>query len=71
MRAKKWMGTKPRKCDLCHEQIEDTFIDGVTMYGPWGIMCPSCHKVKGKGLGTGRGQKYNLDETGEYIKVEG
>jgi hypothetical protein len=66
----KWIGTAPKKCDICREAISDTFIDGRTSVGPWANMCPGCHSYCGVGLGTGAGQKYEL--TGdEWIKVAG
>lgn len=58
----KWLSSKPTKCDLCKGKFRDnTFIDGKTVYGPWAIMCTTCHSHSGHGLGTGRGQKYNLE----------
>jgi hypothetical protein len=59
-KPKKWMGSKPTTCDLCHKPLVDQFIDGRTAWGPWGIMCRSCHFAQGTGLGTGRGQLYDL-----------
>lgn len=68
--AKTWMGIPPSKCDICGSAITDTFIDGKTIHGPWGNMCPECHKRFGCGLGTGRGQKY--EKQGDYwVKVAG
>ena len=55
---KDWNGEMPDKCDMCKAIIEDTFIDGRTIHGPWAIMCPTCFKVFGTGLGIGKGQMY-------------
>lgn len=63
--TKKWMGTVPKKCDICGRNIGTVFIDGRTSMGPWGCLCPECHKHYGYGLGTGKGQKYRK------TKVEG
>jgi hypothetical protein len=57
---KMWMGTAPQLCQLCSNPLKKQFVDGKTQMGPWGIMCVSCHKRRGCGLGTGRGQKYDL-----------
>ena len=57
---KQWESTAPTECDLCHDDLEDSFIDGKTKYGPWGIMCSTCHEIYGCGLGLGLGQKYDL-----------
>lgn len=65
---KKWLGTPPEKCDLCHKPLTQQFVDGATVYGPWGILCAVCHKRYGRGLGTGRGQRYDLKT---LEKIEG
>ncbi len=68
MEKKKWMSTPPKHCDICEGVLTKVFIDGQTVMGLWGIMCPSCHPRYGVGLRTGKGQKYNLDT---LEKVEG
>lgn len=66
-----WVGDID-KCDLCGCEIKDSFIDGVTQYGPWGIMCRPCHSRRGCGLGQGKGQRYKKEATtGKYYKIEG
>ena len=57
---KKWMGSKPVNCQLCNKPFQDTFVDGRTEYGMWALMCVDCHDKRGRGLGMGRGQKYDL-----------
>ena len=64
-----WCGTID-KCDVCKDDIEDTFIDGATTEGPWAIMCPVCHYVYGIGLGIGRGQRYEKKQGG-FLQMEG
>ena len=65
----KWL-SPVEKCDICRKPFEsgDTFIDGKTHQGPWGILCSPCHETHGIGLGTGKGQRYDFD-TRE--KIEG
>jgi hypothetical protein len=67
---KKWFGSWPAECDLCGVDLEacTSFIDGRTKQGPWGLMCPVCHKHQGVGLGTGKGQKY---DSKTLVKLEG
>jgi hypothetical protein len=65
-----WLGVIDT-CDICPTKITTTFIDGKTTMGPWGILCPQCHKDVGYGLGTGLGQRYVLQEDGRWLKVEG
>ena len=63
---------RPSRCDLCHEDIKGSFVDGKTKFGPWGNMCIPCFKEAGVGLGTGRGQMYCYDnKTLAFVKVEG
>ena len=65
---KTWMGST--KCDFCGREIADTLVDGVTTGGAWAVMCPRCFKIHGVGLGTGCGQQYKKDNSGEFVKVE-
>jgi len=72
---KKWMGTRPSKCEMCTIQNKTTdlskfsyFVDGKTVYGYWAIMCPSCDGEFGVGYGLGLGQKYNMKT---LVKMEG
>ena len=60
-KKRKWLSEAPTHCDLCNDELTDTFVDGKTLQGPWGNMCVYCHDVYGVGFGTGRGQKYNLE----------
>ncbi len=53
------------------DTLETTIIDGVTIHGPWALMTPFNHRRYGQGLGTGRGQKYEKQEDGKWLKVEG
>lgn len=65
-RKKRWSGWIPANCDGCGRPIVDWFVDGKTVYGPWGVMGKCCFEKIGIGLGTGRGQKYSHPD-GEKI----
>jgi hypothetical protein len=67
---KVWVGTPPTKCDICAKPIIAVFVDGKTVMGPWGNMCLKCHMGRGVGLGTGKGQRYELQGT-EWVKTAG
>lgn len=56
-----WISPRPTECQLCDQPFKDgdTFIDGKTTMGPWGILCEGCHRTHGVGLGTGSGQQYD------------
>lgn len=71
MADKFYCGSAPTSCDICSHPITETFVDGKTNMGPWGNMCPSCHGSHGCGLGTGRGQKYQRQPDGRWLKVGG
>lgn len=64
-----WLGEK--KCNICNETCVDVLIDGRTIYGPWAVMCVACHKSKGVGIGTGKGQQYRESENGDFVKDAG
>lgn len=55
-----WLGDAPKKCDMCGTDIDyaRAFVDGKTVFGPWAIMCPTCHRDNGGRLGDGFGQCY-------------
>lgn len=69
-KQKKWESSIPESCDICGEDIADEFVDGVTRYGGWAIMCPICHSSIGNGLGMGKGQRYRK-QGNEFIKIGG
>ncbi len=64
----RWLGTPPTNCDLCRVKLSGKFVDGRTAFGPWAIMCSGCHRDQKIGLGTGRGQAYDLTT---LEKIEG
>lgn len=58
----------PAQCDVCGDAITREFVDGATRAGPWACMCTRCYCRIGRGLGTGLGQLYKRDDSGEFIK---
>jgi hypothetical protein len=66
-KVKRWLGSRD-KCDICGCDItKKPFVDGATSSGPWALMCCTCHRTHGRGIGPGKGQKYDKDG----IKVGG
>lgn len=65
-----WAGD-PKVCELTHTPLGNEFIDGRTVFGPWAIMSPEAHHDFGVGLGMGRGQRYQKQADGKWLKVEG
>jgi len=66
-----WHGSKT--CDFCKNEITDgRLYDAKTKFGCWATMCHKCYIKNGVGVGTGKGQRYELNkETNEFEKVEG
>lgn len=64
-----WLSEVPKSCDICHNEITTTFIDGKTSFGPWANMCGTCHDLYGVGLGIGKGQKYQKQSDGRFLKI--
>ncbi len=65
-----WGSPSPDVCQLCGVTIGEVFIDASLHGLGWALVCPGCHHQHGKGLGTGRGQKYEKQGE-EWVKVEG
>ncbi len=60
-RAKRWIGPKPKECDVCQESLIAGWFDCKTKMGPWGNLCPACFERFGVGVGDGLGQAYDAD----------
>jgi len=61
-----WLGSTT--CDICGAKNQSSIVDGRTKNGQWAVMCLKCHRSKGVGLGTGRGQVYVRQADGTYIQ---
>lgn len=69
-----WAGHVPETCAFCKTSIPHlgVFIDGLTAFFNWAVMCQSCHNAHGGRLGRDFGQKYVLDaSTGNWVKARG
>lgn len=67
-----YISPAPATCDLnATHKITDTFVDGRTSMGSWADMCPNCHRQYGVGVGIGRGQKYEKQDDGRWLKTAG
>jgi hypothetical protein len=66
-------GHAPFPCQHALPSVQELefLVDGKTKMGPWATMCQPCHKSFGIGLGTGKGQMYERQEDGRFLKVEG
>lgn len=64
-----WLSPLTR-CDMCGSQFHGTMYDA-RVQGCWGNVCHSCFTLDGGRLGTGLGQKYELQGDGRWLKVAG
>lgn len=70
---KYYLGTVPRHCNICSDELEDVFYDAKTIHGYWAIMCDRCF-IWGPGLdklGEGFGQEYTKQADGIFLKTGG
>jgi hypothetical protein len=62
MKTQKWISPFD-KCDICENKIKgvaEFFVDGKIKNATcWALMCPTCFRDHGVGIGYGVGQKYN------------
>jgi hypothetical protein len=64
-----WCGHAPDVCQVCDAPLASRFVDGRTMWGPWANMCCDCHARCGEGVGTGKGQLYEKQTDGRWLKI--
>lgn len=58
-------------CDVCGGKFNSVMYDAKTSHGPWGNLCQTCFAFEGGRLGTGLGQKYELQKNGRWLKTGG
>lgn len=61
----------PKECNMCRKPFGKVMYDAKTVYGPWAYMCEDCFNAVGVGLGTGLGQQYKKNDSGDWVKVSG
>ena len=65
-----WLSPAPVACDICRRAITNQFYDAKTRGGPWGILCPTCFRQHGRGLGTGLGQHYRRADANQPFQLQ-
>lgn len=65
-----WKGNL-KDCNICHGPFGTVMYDAKTIAGPWGNICQGCFITHGVGLGTGLGQRYELQHDGKFLKTAG
>jgi hypothetical protein len=68
-----WLSPLKDECQLCYSPFSNTMYDVCVRYGQWGNICQTCfdQPLNHCGLGLGRGQKYELQPNGRWLKTEG
>ena len=61
----------PKVCDDCGKPFGKVMYDAKSAWGPWGNFCQACFDRECLGLGTGLGQKYELNDSGDWVKTAG
>jgi len=64
-----WLGA--HHCDVCRKMNPPELYNCRTNLGVWGMLCKECFNILGVGLGIGKGQRYERQEDGKYLQVEG
>lgn len=65
-----WCGEVKDECNVCKGSFNGTMYDANLRMG-WANCCHRCFMDYGMGLGMGRGQKYEQQETNRWLKVAG
>lgn len=69
-----WIGTPPTYCEMTRVKILNQFVDGPCYGirgGPWAIMHPAYFERRGGIFAQGRGQLYELQADGRWLKIKG
>lgn len=66
-----YLSPVPAKCQLCQQPLDDKMFDACTQSLGWAIMCQVCHLKHGRGLGVGKGQQYEKQADGRWLKTGG
>ena len=64
-----WIGDLSQGCDICKRPFGRFMYDAKTTFGPWANLDEACFVLHGMGMGQGRGQKYEKQEDGSYLKM--
>lgn len=72
----RYLSAEKRELDDFEDRLTgkagEPVYDAKTKYGPWATMTQKSFEKHGVGrLGTGWGQKYQRNEAGQLVKVEG
>ncbi len=66
-----WIGSKVEECQLDRTPLTDVMYDANCGRRGWGNIGPAAFERLGCSLGIGLGQKYERQEDGRWLLVEG
>lgn len=66
-----WHGTDPVRCDVWGQPITTVFYDAKMPGAGWAMMHPDTFEALSCALGPGRGQRYEKQEDGRWLKTAG
>ena len=66
-----WIGTEYPDCQVCHRPFLGVMYDAGLPGAGWGCICKNCFLEYGCRLGTGHGQKYELQKDKRWLKTGG
>lgn len=66
-----WLSEPPDACQLCGQPIAGSFADAWTKSGVRGSLDLKCLRIAGVGVGEGKGQIYQHQPDGRWLKIEG
>lgn len=67
-----WLGHLSDACQLCERPYNGIMYDcSLPQNGMWANICQICFRKTGSALGVGRGQEYQRQKDGRWLKVKG
>lgn len=66
-----WMGEIPTACPICGAKMHHKMVDARLRQGSWATIDLKCHAEHGVGTGVGKGQVYEKQPDGRWLKIEG
>ena len=73
MTERYWQGMTPLKCEVTGKRLNGVMYDAKLpgIGGAWALVCQDAFTVLGGKLGTGHGQRYDLQGNGRFLLVAG
>lgn len=67
-----WIGEIPTNCPICGSKMRHTMVDArIKGQTGWALIDLKCHAAHGVGVGLGKGQVYEKQADGRWLKTQG